>query len=53
MVEFGFEGERGYVQLQTALMDHAQDPIVMNNVGASTMRVFERAGLPMDGISSS
>jgi hypothetical protein len=47
MPEFGYEGEAGYVQLQAQLMEHANDPIIMNNTTAATMTVFERAGISL------
>lgn len=47
MPEFGYDGEEGYVQLQAQLMEHANDPIIMNNTTAATMTVFERAGISL------
>ena len=47
MPEYGYNGEAGYVQLQAQLMEHSNDPIIMNNTTAATMTVFERAGISL------
>lgn len=41
----GFDGEEGYIQLQTLLMHHSSDDAVSYNTMSGTMAVFRRAGI--------
>lgn len=41
--DFGFEGEGGYVQLQTAMINHMADPVVLESTKATMQAICHRA----------
>eukprot|EP00049_Salpingoeca_infusionum_P008758 m.144228 g.144228 ORF g.144228 m.144228 type:complete len:271 (+) comp14117_c0_seq2:49-861(+) len=47
--ENGFEGDAGYVRLQTLLLEHAADQQLMYHTLSGVLPVFRRAGLNMGG----
>ena len=47
MANYGYEGEDGYVEMQVALMEFAQDNQIKHNILAATFSAFETAGVPL------
>lgn len=45
MAQHGFEGERGYIEAQRAMMEYTYDPEIMQGVTEATTIVFKRAKL--------
>ena len=48
--EAGFgTGDKGYASMQCAMSEHEGDPLINQYAAASMSRIWEAAGLPMQG----